>query len=192
MNALCSFFSWRGTINRREYIHHAAIATAVFALGCSLHVSYEPAIAHALGIPDDTPLSLLFMLPFVVEIVATIGCPFTLPVIVLCLFTAADGQLAEEAADMAAASPMLYISIFAVATLLMLLAGLRNLALAARRMRDAGSSLMPLAAIYGGVALLYVVLFVTEQPHPAALSIYLLALLAAVIAQCVLLFRSRA
>ncbi len=192
MNALCSFFRWHGTLNRRDYLHHAALAAALFALGCYLQIRYEGAMAHALGIADDASGSLLFLLPLGVELVAALGSPFVLPLLLLFLITTADPLLAEDPMAMAAATPELFIGLFALATLLMLISGLRGLALASRRLRDAGLSLKPLVAMFGGLALLYLFTMTAEQPSQAALFTYLLALAACFIAQVLLLLRPTA
>ncbi len=191
MNALTTLFSWRGTLNRRDYLRHITLTTAIFALAFLVHVRYEAAFAQAMevffGNPLPLPLGLLFYLPFGTELLAAFGSPLALPSMLTILMAAADDQFTEQAIAMGNAAPALWLCIYALTTLLMLGGGLRCVGLAARRLRDAGSGIGRLALLFASLILLYAL--VLHDGLPFAAGLYVLALLICFIIQCCMLFR---
>ncbi len=170
MNKLFSFFSWRGTLNRRDYFRRVALATALFMAGVCLQLNYEEALGYTLSLEQASSWHPLFFIPLLLELLSAFGNPLALPAF---FFTGSvvSAPEAAQAAAMATSSPALCISLFLLATLLMLGSGLYSLALCMRRLRDTGASPFRLVAFFAVFVPLSFLLSFEELPFSQLLAL---------------------
>ncbi len=136
MKRLLSTLSWRGCLSRRAYLRHSLATTALFLLGLGLSFIFRGEISE-LGTPVFLATVLLYALCLLLGFFAN---PITAVVVplALCLCLPDDVLTTTPALLPEPGEGWLYIACCLLTLLLMLAASLRLLALAARRLRDAG------------------------------------------------------
>ncbi len=154
MNHPLSYFSTRGRMARRDYLLQSLSTTLVFLAVLALQFSYEEAFQVALGLPPLPEGHALLILPLILLFVSAAVYPLALPLglAAFALFKSVPGPVAAPPPWGDAAG--LGIALYALASLLALAACWRSVALACRRLRDAGSSMSELLTQLGGLLLL--------------------------------------